>query len=193
MARSKRRVDTREQKPVILIVCEGAKTEPNYFKAFPVATVSVEVVGAGANTLTVLDRAREIRDKQGPFDQIWLVFDRDSFPADRVNAAVSAAEGDGMRVAWSNEAFELWYLLHFSYCDADLSRDTYKERLSRCLERPYAKNARDMYDRLFTLQPAALRNAERLLACHDTRIPARCNPATTVHVLVAELNKHRRR
>jgi hypothetical protein len=33
-----REVGTRDPIPTFLIVCEGAKTEPNYFKSFPVST-----------------------------------------------------------------------------------------------------------------------------------------------------------
>lgn len=192
-SRGTRPVHTREQKPRMLIVCEGEKTEPNYFRAFPLATLDVRIVGAGANTLSVVERAREVRDSDGAFDQVWVVFDRDSFPRGRVNEAVASAEREGMRVAWSNEAFELWYLLHFAYCDAALSRTTYSRRLSVSLGRPYTKNAPDIYDLLLTRQPDAIRNAERLVASHPDLNPARSNPATTVHRLVAELNRHKRR
>ncbi|TGG87894.1 RloB domain-containing protein [Geotoga petraea] len=41
----KRKKDIRNIKPKILIVCEGEKTEPNYFKAFRITSVQVQVIG----------------------------------------------------------------------------------------------------------------------------------------------------
>jgi len=44
----------------ILIVCEGEKTEPNYFKAFPANPVvydGVDIKGIGNNTVFVVNEA----------------------------------------------------------------------------------------------------------------------------------------
>lgn len=192
-----RRVGTREQRQRILIVCEGAKTEPSYFKAFPLTSAQVEVVGTGTNTRTVVDRAAEreaeARRKKDPFDQVWCVFDRDSFPKVRVNEAVEECKRRGFRAAWSNEAFELWYLLHFEFCQHAASRKDYPRRLSPHLGVPYQKNDPDTYERLKSKTDDAIRNATRLAALKANVPPADANPMTTVHELVAELRKHARR
>ncbi len=39
---SERIVDTRGILPSFLIICEGKKTEPNYFQSFRIPTLSVE-------------------------------------------------------------------------------------------------------------------------------------------------------
>ena len=39
-----------DPKKRILIVCEGEKTEPNYFEAFRVTSAVVKVIGLGQNT-----------------------------------------------------------------------------------------------------------------------------------------------
>lgn len=46
---SPRKVNTRELKQRFLIVCEGERTEPNYFKSFrvPKNVVSIDVRGLG--------------------------------------------------------------------------------------------------------------------------------------------------
>jgi len=49
-----------------------------------------------------------------------------------------------------------------------------------------------MYELLIATQPTALANARRLLALYEPWRPAEHDPATTVHLLVEELNKHRR-
>ena len=50
--------------PIFLIVCEGEKTEPNYFKAFPKKIgkliYDIEFEGGGISTLGVVEKAIEI-------------------------------------------------------------------------------------------------------------------------------------
>lgn len=177
----------------ILIVCEGAKTEPNYFRRFPVAEVfDVEVIGAGRNTDSLVEYAMARRDQAEtdgqPFNEIWCVFDRDSFTAQNFNRALQLARNEHIRTATSNEAFELWYLLHFNFCDAGITRDTYGERLSRVLGQPYAKNMPNIYELLIPKQPTAIRNATNLLNRYSPWNPAQHNPSTNVHHLVERLN-----
>jgi hypothetical protein len=186
-----RRVDTRPLRPKFLIVCEGSKTEPNYFRRFRVNTevVDLEVVGLGDHTLSLVQRTCELT-RQDNYAQVWCVFDRDSFPAERFNEALNQARQHGIQAAYSNEAFELWYLLHFDYHDTALSRTRYQQMLTQRLGNPYRKNAPDMYDLLKEQQPEAIRNAQRLLDSYGPNHNPECdNPCTTVHQLVAELNR----
>ncbi len=187
-----RETGTREQRHRYLIVCEGAKTEPNYFRAFTenIVVHEIRVEGAGANTTSVVERAIELRDEDEGYEEneVWSVFDRDSFPAERFNEALGLAKREGIRVAYSNEAFELWYLLHFAYRDTGLSRTQYKSKLTRHLGETYRKNSEHMYGKLLPLQEQAIKNATRLLASHDPLVPERGNPSTTVHLLVLRLN-----
>ncbi|MDL5046865.1 RloB domain-containing protein, partial [Oscillatoria amoena NRMC-F 0135] len=48
---SPRKVDIKEVKQRFLIVCEGEKTEPNYFRSFrvPRNVVEIDVKGVGEN------------------------------------------------------------------------------------------------------------------------------------------------
>jgi hypothetical protein len=148
----------------------------------------INVVGLGDNTVRIVEEA--IRRKAVDwFDQVWCVFDRDSFPVEQFNAAIELARVNQIEVAYSNESFELWYLLHFNYYDAALSRTDYVGRLTRELDHRYEKNDRSMYDELLARQPAAIRNAERLLNSYIPSNPAYDNPATTVHLLVIQLNR----
>ena len=116
-----RSVASRDLQPRILIVCEGERTEPRYLEAFPVTSLTVEVHGTGRNTLSLVEEAARLHRKKR-FDKVWCVFDRDSFPKEAFNAALQKARTLGFEVAWSNECFEVWYLLHFAYlnpCPAD--------------------------------------------------------------------------
>ena len=48
-----------------LIVCEGEKTEPNYFKAFRVKSAQVVVEGTGCNTISLVDKTRSEERRVG--------------------------------------------------------------------------------------------------------------------------------
>ena len=115
------------------------------------------------------------------------MFDRDSWTAQNFNNALARAPHRGVRVAYSNEAFELWYLLHFHFYNTAIPRQQYINMLSRLLGHPYKKNSRTTYDELRSRQEDALRHARTLLAQYDLPDPANDNPSTTVHLLVEEL------
>ncbi len=95
-----------------------------------------------------------------------------------------------MKVAYSNESFELWYLLHFSYIDTQLKRDAYIERIEDHLGIKYKKNSTKMFDLLLDKQNDAIRNAKKLCENCADFTPAESNPSTKVFLLVEELKKH---
>lgn len=193
----RRRTGQRGQiKDLILIVCEGKQTEPNYFRGFKLTNVDVD--GAGADPMTVVERAKEIVLEQRKigknYDQIWCVFDRDDFPAERFNnAIIKTGQLRNFHSAYSNEAFELWYVLHFEYLNSGITRQDYIKKLVTYLDHPYRKNDPDMYQTLIEKgdQQQAIRNAERLLACYSPNNPANGSPSTTVHELVKVLNQYK--
>jgi hypothetical protein len=176
-----------------LILCEGSKTEPNYFRQFPAST---EVEGLGLDPLNLVKEAvtrRSDANRSGDrYDQVWCVFDRDEWPLEQFNQALALAHEKNIHVAYSNEAFELWYLLHYHYCDTACHRTEFAERLNRELPFRYRKNDRQLYAVLEPYLEAALRNAETLLAQYKTPDPANDNPSTTVHLLVKALKQSSR-
>ena len=123
----KKERQSRELKIYFLIVCEGEKTEPNYFMHFHQKVknfVYVKCEGGGINTIQVVEKAINLRDNSElKYDKVWAVFDKDDFPSECFNAAIQKAKSNGIDCAWSNEAFELWYLLHFQYRNAGMKRD----------------------------------------------------------------------
>lgn len=191
----KRKIYKREKRDKILIVCEGAKTEPNYFKKFPVnnARLEVKIKGAGYNTVSLVKMASELKEKaladKKPYNQVWCVFDKDSFTDEQFNSAVLTANNHDIRVAYSNEAFELWYLLHYDYHDAAIRRNDYIKKLNEKIKPvKYKKNSEDMYKILIKNQAIAIDNAKKLLKKYKKFNPAKNNPSTTVYSLVEELN-----
>ncbi len=195
-----RLVDSQEVLQRFLIVCEGSKTEPNYFSGFRVPQLVVDAVGTGMNTVSLVDEAIRLkREKEAeaqqrgrsPYDQIWCVFDRDSFPADSFNSAIHKAEVAGFQVAYTNEAFELWYLLHFDDHRAALSRSQYGDILGKCLKHKYHKNSPTMCAELQSRQTEAIQRAKSLLAEYGANPnPQQDNPCTKVHLLVKALREN---
>ena len=191
-----RSADTRDEIERFLIVCEGKQTEPNYFRSFRVRreVVAMDIRGEGYNTLSLVKQAVELRDSArgtpDAYDQVWCVFDRDSFPAEHFNAAIQYAKSADVHVAYSNEAFEIWYLLHFHYHDAAMSRQAYRDKLTQSLEFPYEKNSRTIYEALVKNQKTAIENAKKLHRRYNPHYPEKDNPCTTVYLLVEELNKY---
>ena len=192
-----RRQGTRNVKQSFLIVCEGMCTEPDYFKAFRMTTATVKAIGQSMNTISLVNKAISIRDteqkKRRHYDQCWVVFDKDDFPAKDFNQAIVLAQKNGFRVAYSNQAFEYWFLLHFNLYKGPLHRQSYADMLSKLTGIPYSKNegfGAVMYNRLFHLQSQAIKNAVAVLDEISHGNPAVEESSTTVHLLVEELNKY---
>ena len=180
-----------------LIVCEGEKTEPNYFKSFPVDTkvIKLDIKGEGKNTKSLVKKAIEWKNKDeyDENDRFWCVFDRDKNPknsndAQNFNAAITLARNNGIDVAYSNDAFELWYLLHFHFYNTGTSRKDYPDKLTELLGHKYQKNSETIYEELKDKQQDAIKHAKLLLQKYDRPNPETENPSTTVHLLVEELN-----
>ena len=204
--------DFRNKRKYYLIVCEVEKTEPNYFlglkEDLPKGVLTyyqIDIEGTGRNTQSLVDEALRLKklyehENNRPIDRLWLVFDRDSFPANDFNNAIMRCQNSTPKIgcAWSNEAFELWYLLHFQYYENAMSRGDFKglieSNLKPVLEERfrYEKNSEQMYALLkeYGNQEDAIRNAKRLAERFEGRLDyANHNPCTMVWVLVEELMK----
>lgn len=188
--KEKREVSFNDPSPTILILCEGTKTEPNYFDALikDLRLTSVKSQGCGITPKNILEKAKIATETN---DEVWCVFDRDNFAKENFNAAFEIANANPkIKIAYTNEAFELWYLLHFHYYDTAMHRDEYEEKLStkENLGFPYKKNLEDMYEILLDKQEKAIKHAETLYNSYQEHKPESDNPSTTVHLLIKRLH-----
>ena len=191
-AREKREVRKSSYKNIldnILILCEGEKTEPNYFNSIKrkYRLSNVNIRGLGSNTDKITETAiKNYKD----YSQVWCVFDRDSFTAQHFNRAFQMVKKyKNIHIAYSNEAFDLWYLLHFNYYDTGISRKRYCVLLSQYLGKKYRKNSPEIYDLICDKENTAIKNAKKLLNSYSKFSPEKNKPSTTVFKLVEELNK----
>ena len=139
-----KKTGTKEQLPIILIVCEGERTEPNYFDRFEVTNIKIESRGIGDNTIRLVKYAIE-ESQKNDYDQVWCVFDKDSFPKDNFNRAVQLAQNNDFGIAYSNESFELWYILHFEFLNSQITRDQYIKKLNSIFKSKKLEGFPDSY------------------------------------------------
>jgi len=211
--RAKSRNSLRRRRPFImprecvLIVCEGAKTEPQYFKALRrelrLHTVEVAVEGeeCGSSPISVVDYAislkkeRAIVARRSPtlvgYDAIWCVIDVEA-PTQHSSlaAAIDKARAHKVKVALSNPMFEYWYLLHFEKTSALMQ---YNYQVIRKLKKhypQYEKNDPSFFEVVYQRTSTAIKNSKEVLRekhCGDDLRD--CNPSTHVHLVVEHLQK----
>lgn len=203
-ATKKRKVATRDKIIRFLIVCEGERTEPNYFKELVQNKYSEvrseEIIGEGRSTCALVKKTDEIKAKleyqrQLQFDRVWVVFDKDDFHD--FNEAIALADRKGYKAGWSNEAFELWYLLHFVYLDAAITRADYIKKLESEIQKyhsyrdfRYKKNDKGFYSLLQEIgnEDLAKSRAAKLRRFFSQSMDyALHKPCTTIDNLVDEL------
>jgi hypothetical protein len=186
----------------ILIVCEGAETEPNYFESLrdylKLSTISVKIKDRAGALISVVDEARaqvekrlqDFRDGRTnapPFEAIWCVFDVENPRHNQTfDRAVQIADKNDYQLAISNPAFEFWYVLHFERTTRPFADgDELKGYLTRHI--PGYQPAMHVFDVLVPSTQTAVRYARSILGDHpqgEGRFP---NPSTSVHVLVEEM------
>lgn len=221
--------------PTFIIFCEDGEIEPEYFTFFSSSKIQISTIRnckkhhqqvdyatdyCRANDLIELQDEKEcLKLDEGA--QVWCVFDRDKEENDGKDTsftdAITTAESKGMRVAWSNDDFELWILLHFEDVDpndpAYKNRGKYYERLTIILsnlppfnakEERLTRNAKfDYYDwmkkrnrfidityqHMKGLTTTAIERAEKLEKFHSNPPKPYHEqvPCTKVHYLVNEL------
>ena len=192
----KRRSNYRDIKQSFLIICEGVNTEPDYFNAFRLTSASVKALGKGLNTIKLVQEAiiikNEEKRKGHSFDQYWVVFDKDDFPNNDFNEAIRLAESNGFQVAYSNQAFEYWFLLHFNMYHGYIHRNDYEQMLSQQMKVKYSKKdnfTTKIYGMLLPYQSEAISRAKKILREFSNTPPSQAVSSTTVFKLVEELNK----
>lgn len=196
------------EKPSILIVCEGENTEPSYFNQFKVTSATVKSVGTGYNTISLVKRAKEIAETD-KFDQVWCVFDKDVFKDHDFNRAIRLAETYGYGIAYSNQAFEYWLILHLDdHQGGKMNREDYNDKINELLK-PFhieydggSKGCKIVSEIFFDILVGtdqksrrkrvdlAIERAERIFDSLDHFTPAKEESSTTVFRLVRELIKY---
>lgn len=192
----RRRRPVREPKPRFVIVCEGAKTEPEYFKAVTQcmhgALIELEVIGGAGVAKTVARRAVDRKKSQGrkrnsfeAGDQVWAVFDHDDHP--ELLQAIMICENDGVGVGRSNPCFELWLILHIEDFQRPDDRHAIQAHL-KSLHSAYDAKTADCLALVEDIEKAEERAARQLTRREEegNRLAA---PSTTVFELTRAIRE----
>lgn len=219
----KREKDRKSKIPDIIIACEDSVSSPTYFGLIVEKLIKQKLITQDSfvianhshtNPIGVLEDLKkhtcDNRKTYKDFEHKWIAIDRDAkrvngggHDGEDFNKALLSAKKLKVKVAYSHDSFELWYLLHFAYIDTAILRD---DTLNEVIKKLKAKNPHKftklnkdnikqknftklIFDELLELQETAIKNAKRLLASYGVgHNPESDNPSTTVHELVVVLN-----
>ncbi|MCU0435951.1 MAG: RloB family protein [Bacteroidia bacterium] len=207
-----RPVKWRKYRYFFLIVCEDQNTERVYFeqfeKYFPPGTVFLKVVGTGLSPKGVVERTQAESEliklySNKEIDKKWAVFDKDDADLNQktienFHNAFEIARSNNIQLAWSNEVFELWLLLHFQDVDhaTTLPREEVYEKLSHAARKHpawsefvYRHGHAEIIDCVMKTgnEERAISRAEKLDEYHAKRPVLEANPCTKVYQLVRDL------
>lgn len=195
-----------------LIVTEGKRTEPLYFKCIQklikekiggmvevVEAPVIDIYGEGCGTGKLIEITEQlVKDAKIFYQNIWVVFDKDDF--DDFDEAINNGIEKGYKIAWSNQSFEYWLYLHFNYSDSALHRDDWNKKLDDVFEQydlgngTYQKNYEDIYNmvNIYNGVNTAINNAKRRMSEFRKGIdkPSEYDPGTTVYMLVEDLKRY---
>lgn len=202
----RREAQKREAYDLVLIVCEGGKTEPNYFKelrdAFKLSTANIRIAGdeCGSSPRSVVDYALTEYKKERKYNRVFCVFDMDRHQTYKESLArirnAKLGKGDTIEAITSVPCFEIWLLLHFGYttksfgstgASGSICAAVIKELKKKGRIPNYEKGAKSIFSVLMEKLPDAMAYAARLEKhVNDTGSD---NPSTDMHKLVAYLRK----
>ena len=222
----KRATNDKATVPDVIIACEDSVSSPTYFRMIVNSLIKQKVITQDSfviaphkhsNPMGVLQDLKNYK-KEGKvykdFDHKWIVIDRDSprvngggHNAEDFNNALKNAKSKksnlNIEVAYANDSFELWYLLHFEYRSSAISRDEILTQVIKRLKEidayKFTKLTKDnikqenytklIFETLKPLQSVAIRNAKKLLESYGNEHNPECdNPSTRVYLLVEVLN-----
>jgi hypothetical protein len=184
----------------VLIVCEGAKTEPNYLEeirqCLRIGSVDLCILHSkkGQEPQQIVESADEEFARAKAYEKVYVVFDRDDHRT-YANAIDMAAARNGRKrndegnkvdfeAIVSVPSFEFWILLHFENIQAFFHRDDVLVRVKTHIQ-GYEKGMRDIYKKTASNLPTATQRAIELRTRYS-RLPG-IEPYTDMDALVTAL------
>lgn len=186
----------------ILIVCEGSKTEPNYFRGLlkwaALRAVSVTVIGEECESapISVFQYAAKRYTEDQGYDEVHCVFDRDRHHT--FDAAVAACQSHPSKVfkaVASYPSFEFWVLLHFRYTRSPFAAQGASSpgdmvvKAVRDAWPAYAKGIASAFNYLDEGGRTSIAIARAKAAKLDAERTGELNPSTDVGELVSHIIK----
>ncbi|MBR4791783.1 MAG: RloB domain-containing protein [Treponema sp.] len=218
-ALKKRDSGTLKIKPLVIISCEGTKTEPNYLRTIINELIKNGKIARGSvviadhqhtDPMGVLSDLVNYRNDYTLFEEKWIVIDRDEVrsissnssghPEENFVTALTQAEKLNIEVAWSNPCFEIFIVEHYMYRDTGGDRKDIQEKALEllCKDGKIKEDASveelkaidNLYDILLPRKETGIKNLKKLMNVQKGKSPVEANPGTRFHELVKVLEEY---
>ncbi len=199
----------REAHPKIFVWSHTEKAEIEYFQEFKDHLQTARLMPKKYVTWRPQElieyviewKKKNIVQKDG--DQVWCIFDVDNFftdPKDKIELlnCIKLAHQNSVRIAYVNECFEVWILLHFEKITSSIKRgkameDKIQKKFKSLKLGDFKKNQK-VFKPLLPFQSQAISNAKSLVPDYDkinweVRLGKKGNPSTSIHFLIEEIHK----
>ena len=206
---TRRRSARRQALERLLIVCEGEKTEPDYFtrlrQEYRLPSADIEIVPAagGGAAKSIVEEARRRQKKNQKenkktgeplYDEIWCIFDsEDPHHNPGIYDAIKDANKHGFHIGLSVPCFEYWILLHYTSDQRPYRNCTQVLTRLQDVVPGYSKANID-FDALKPSLPNAIKRARKHLKSLQIDETSPCcaadlqaNPSTRAHLLTEKL------
>lgn len=200
--RYQRRQPVRQPYDVVLVVCEGTKTEPSYINALRnslgLSSLNIRVLQPpGNDPMSIARFAIQQMEEDSDYDRAYCIFDSDQhanfLEAIRVIEASDFYRSERLIPIPSVPCFEVWMLLHYRYTSSGYMSSQGEPPCAKVIRDlrayfpDYEKGHKNAYEKLSSMLNQAITHAERLEK-HNIETKS-SNPSTQMHHLIKYLRK----
>ncbi len=193
-----RRTIHREQYAVVLIVCEGSKTEPYYFAGLCKelglnrANIVIQHCKSGSDPVSIVKYAIEEYNKHKDYDQVYCVFDKEHANYQEALDKIDVLRNKlPIHAIQSVPCFEYWLLLHFDDTSKPYQQkgnksagDQLKSELKKYIKN-YHESDKDVFEKTKMLLSLAINRAKKIDKLQEKN--GTDNPSTKIYRLVEYL------
>lgn len=191
-----RRKENKEAGKRYLIVCEGSKTEPNYFRELRhnlrLQTATIEICGeeCGSDPVSVYQHATRLYEKEkgATYDTVYCVIDKDDHKNLSRAIELIKSKGNKFVAILSYPCFEYWLLLHYV-----LHRESFVKTAKKSIgemvisalkkfDKSYSKGNSGIWIKYKDKLQFALENSREMKKTADAS--GNPNPSTNIHELI---------
>lgn len=194
--------------PKLFVFSHTQKAEIEYFQEFKLYLQSSQLVPhrkIQRRPQQLIEKVIDWKKKEGicedDRDQVWCVFDVDEFY--KLDSAgflkgINSAHKHGIKIAYANECFELWILLHLKKITVPPNkRSDYETEIGKAFKKAglgtFQKNQK-CFDEILKYQQDAIKNAKDLIGLKSydeinwqIALSPKGNPSTSIHLLIEEI------
>lgn len=197
------------QRPRVDLFVEGKVTEYNYLtdlknflvkEIYPdnenkrrtiLGQIDIPRPGSDQDCEKLTDRAIEETKNKNEYDKVFVVIDEDDRTTNthktKLQNAIKKAKEHGIHLIYSIPNIEFWALLHFEYCENEISKDDCPSKLKKYLSN-YKKELD--FSKMQNNILLAIENAKKVRKKHgiidNEKIDLK-NPTTNAFIIVEEL------